>query len=126
MSVAGKAVADAAMMSESAIVSEVQPILAQFNTEIPVRIVKHVPQEIARRIGMNDGDAASGFVFDGKIWLVRSGIGDANALRRVLFHELLHFAMRRFMPTEQYIGTMKDLYDSDKTIRNVANSAFHR
>lgn len=122
---AGSGVSDGEMMSESQIVSEITPILSGFDTEIPVRIVKHVPQEVARLVGMKDGDIASGFVHDGKIWLVRSGISDAGALRRVLFHELLHFGIRRFMPKDQYIRTMKDLYDADKTIHNVANAWSH-
>ena len=121
-SLKGEKVAESDMMTDAEIISVIEPILSQFDTEIPVRIAKDIPKELAGVLGVEDSDAASGFVHGGKIWLIRSGIQDAAVLRRVLFHELLHFGIRRFMSKDQYIQNMKALYDADKTVRNVANA----
>ena len=43
-----------------------------------------------------------------------------------MFHELLHYGLRRFMTRPQYMATIQDLYDSSQTIRDVLIGGFAR
>ena len=57
----------------------------------------------------------------GKIYLVREGLTDTAALARTLWHEMLHFGLRRFMTRAQYIASMGKLYESDGWIKHKAD-----
>ena len=61
--------------------------------------------------------SSSGFTYRGRIHLVRSGLVDAEATANTLFHELLHYGIRRFVPEAQYISEMKKLYRADPWIQ---------
>jgi hypothetical protein len=110
-------------MSESEILDYIVPTLSQFSAEIPVRIIDTVDENLARKLGVEDSNVfPSGFVHNGKIHLVRSGLRDRDALNRTLFHELLHFGIRRFLPKGQYIEVMNQLFESDKAVRSAAKA----
>ena len=60
----------------------------------------------------DDGEPA-GFVMDQRIHLVRSGIESADFATDTVWHELLHFGLRRVMTREQYISELGKLYATE-------------
>lgn len=48
---------------------------------------------------------ASGFVYLDPRALMRGGPADCPALERTVWHELLHYGLRRFSTREQYINS---------------------
>lgn len=114
---------DDKQLSESAIVALIEPILEKFGgADIPVRILESESHLLPVGVGMNDDQVSSGVVFQGRIHLFRDGLADEAAVVRTLFHEMFHYGIRRFMSKAQYIEAMQKLYNSDATIRNVANA----
>lgn len=68
----------------------------------------------------DDAGGASGLVSDGKIHLFRDAIaGTAEAVKTV-WHELLHYGIRRFLTADQYIQQMRALANRDAFIRKQA------
>ena len=107
-------------ISAAELAQVVEERLAKFGHQPPVVIRDSVRDVLGDRAA-NDGHVASGMVHDGKIHLFREGIGDSAAATRTLWHELLHYGLRRFMTKEQYIPAMQKLYDADPEIRKVAD-----
>ena len=70
----------------------------------------------------NDTAVVSGMVHAGKIHLFKEGMGSTSAVTRTLWHELLHYGIRRFMTKEQYIASMQKLYSRDAWIKEKADA----
>ncbi len=51
-----------------------------------------------------ESDGVEGAVYQGRINLFRERLPNAAGVQRTMFHELLHYGLRRFMPKEQFIA----------------------
>ncbi len=58
--------------------------------------------------GVVESDGVEGAVYQGRINLCRDRFPNAAGVQRTLFHELLHYGLRRFMPKEQFIAHTSD------------------
>jgi len=93
-------------------------LLKPFATAIPLRIEDSVI-DVA---GVNEeSNGASGLLFNGSLYLFRNGLANRSDVVKTLWHELLHFGLRRFMTKSQYIEAMNDLYNKDPWIRERAD-----
>lgn len=101
------------MLSIATISQEVEKLVSKFSAPIPV-IIKETG-------GVVDGGTVSGMVSRGKIYLFQDGISDIAGVQISLWHELLHYGLRRFLTKEQYISKLNDLYLKDAWIRGRAN-----
>ncbi|MCX7184920.1 MAG: hypothetical protein NTW90_06770 [Nitrosospira sp.] len=70
----------------------------------------------------DDAGRASGMVKGGKIYLFRDGIAGGHEAVRTIWHELLHYGIRRFLTADEYIKTMRDLAMRDAFIRKNAQA----
>jgi len=107
-------------LSVAAITQIVEDRLQEFVHQPPVLIrdsVTDIPAHSADNAGV-----AGGMVRDGKIHLFRDGLTDSADVVRVLWHELLHYGLRRFLTKEQYIAKLGALYQNDKWIRDTADA----
>ena len=93
----------------------VEEFATKFRHEVPV-IVEDRPADV---LGSAAGaDDAAGMVWNGRVYVFRSGIPDRAELVSTLFHEFLHYGIRRFIPRQQYINTMRQLYEADAWIQD--------
>jgi hypothetical protein len=63
-----------------------------------------------------DNGVTPGFTYKGTVHLVREGLPDRAEVLRTLWHELLHFGLRRFLTRSQYIARLNDFYQPDTWI----------
>ena len=117
-----KPLTEAEMLPTGQIVDTVNQLLEQFKTDIPVTIIDREDDVLpAGPVGNNNVAttewATSGFVYRGRIHLVREGLNDVESVASTLFHELLHYGIRRFVPKAEYIAQMKALFRSDPWIQ---------
>lgn len=101
------------MLSIAAISQEVEKLVSKFSAPIPV-IIKETG-------GIVDGGTVSGMVSKGKIYLFQDGISDIPGVQISLWHELLHYGLRRFLTKDQYISKLNDLYLKDAWIKGRAD-----
>lgn len=104
------------------IADQVTDLLKQFKADIPVTIIDREDDVLPTSPVGNNNVAASewatsGFVYRGRIHLVREGLNDVESVASTLFHELLHYGIRRFVPEDQYISEMQRLYKADPWIQ---------
>lgn len=71
--------------------------------------------------GASDEDGISGANWDGRIYLFRDQLSSRLDVQQTLFHELLHYGLRRFLTRDQFIAQMKKLYDRDTYIKSEAD-----
>lgn len=90
-------------MSVSTLVQLVHNPLQKFATKIPVEV-----RESVTDLGYPE-NGAKGMTVGGTIYLFRDRLGSLADARDMLFHELFHFGVRRFLPREQYTNTMINL-----------------
>ena len=84
----------------------------------------HKPTGIIAESGTSIGESAgiAGATKGKKIYLFRDGISGIDEAVRTLWHELLHYGLRRFMTKRQYISEMNRLYKQDKFLKQRAKS----
>lgn len=117
----GGPVPEAQWLSDGAITQVVEEKLAQFAHKPPV-LVRDSITDVLRNGARDDGLATSGMVYQGRIHLFRDGLADRDAAARTLWHEMLHYGLRRFLTKEQYIAKLNQLYVADGWIRKQANA----
>lgn len=63
-----------------------------------------------------------GAVQGGKIFIVRTAFhrGDTASVVQTLWHELLHYGLRRFLTEDEYTAQMQSLFEKDAWIRQYA------
>lgn len=111
------AIPESEWLSEAAVAQVVEERLAQFSHQPPVLI-----RDSEADVGIVSDAVASGMVRGGKIYLFRDGMADTAEVTRTLWHEMLHYGLRRFLTKEQYIASMKRLYENDAWIKARADS----
>lgn len=106
-------------LPETVIAQEVQDRIGQFAHQPHVRILDSAVGILSN---VTHESGVEGAVKDGVIYLFREHLADRNAVQRVLFHELLHYGLQRFLDDEQYITRMNQLYERDATLRRWADA----
>lgn len=101
------------------IADELEKRIGQFAHQPPIRIRDSA---LGLMPGAQDGDAISGAVYDGVIYLFRDQLGSTAEVQRTLFHELFHYGLRKIYTKEQFIGEMRRLYDQDAWIKSRADA----
>lgn len=117
----GKKLSPEEWLPTGQIVDQVADLLKQFKGDVPVTIIDRESDVLPDDAAASEW-ATSGFVHRGRINLVREGLADSKAVADTLFHELLHFGIRRFVPEDQYIAEMRNLYRADPWIQAKAEA----
>lgn len=105
-------------VTEAAIADEVEQRLQQFAHQPRVRIHPSAAGVLA---GVADQGHVAGAVENGVIHLFADALVDRHDVQRTLFHELLHYGLRRFMTQAQFTEAMLRLHKRDAYIRNEAD-----
>jgi antirestriction protein ArdC len=101
-------------MTEAAVLAEVDNRINQFVHQ-PTIVVRPTAKGVLP--GARDGDAISGAVHDAKIFLFLDQLGSVRDVQKTLFHELLHYGLRRIYSREQFTAQMHKLYQRDASIK---------
>jgi hypothetical protein len=109
-------------LSVGALAQVVEERLAQFRHQPPIVIRDSVDEVDLRGASENDGSVTSGMTMGGRVFLFRDGITDTGEAVRTLWHELLHYGLRRFLNQGQYIAEMQRLYGRDAWIKAKADA----
>mgnify|MGYP000597286454 CR=1 FL=1 len=104
--------------AEAAVLAEVDNRINQFVHQ-PTVIVRSTAKGVLP--GARDGDAISGAVHDAKIFLFLDQLGSVRDVQKTLFHELLHYGLRRIYSREQFTAEMHKLYQRDASIKAFAD-----
>ena len=113
----GSVVPAAERLSAAQLLDVAENVVSQLGHKPPFTILESLSDYTGRA---DDAGGASGMVFGGKIYLFRDAIaGSAEAVRTV-WHELLHYGIRRFLSADQYIQHMRALANRDAFIRKNA------
>lgn len=107
-------------LSEAALAQVAEERLADFAHQ-PKVLIRNTVSDVLGDAARDNG-AISGMVHKGSIYLFRDGIGSTAEATSTLWHELLHYGLRRFMTKEQYIPTMQRLYLQDAWIKQRADA----
>lgn len=106
-------------LSASVIANEVENRIGHFAHQPPVLIVDTA---VGFLPNATRDSHISGAVHGGKIYLFRDELADLNAVKKTLFHEVLHYGLRRFLTIEQFTEKMLDLYQRDGDIKKYADA----
>lgn len=109
-------------LSVGALAQVIEERLAQFRHQPPVVIRDSVDEVDLRGASENDGSVTSGMTHGGRIFLFRDGITDTGEAVRTLWHELLHYGLRRFLLRNDYIAAMQSLYARDAWVKAKADA----
>lgn len=120
-SMGGQEIPAEARMSVGNLAAIVKKHTEQFAEPVPV----HILENASTLHLIEPTEAVEGFpkgvTINGKIYLFRNAIENAADARETLFHEMLHFGVRRFLTEQQYIAAMREFYIKDKDIRFAAD-----
>jgi len=102
-------------LSAREITEVTEELLGQFAEKPEVVVI-----DSAADAGLPQGVEAAGFVKNGRIYLVRAGLGSRTEVVKTFWHELLHYGLRRLLTKDQYIKVMRDLALRDEWLGNKA------
>lgn len=114
-------VPEADCLSVGWISEQAEQLLEPFATTIPLTVLDREGDAPGVAVPADDR-VSSGFNKDGRIRLVREGLPDDAAVLRTVWHELVHFGLRRFLTREQYVRQMNQLFFKDAWIRQHAQA----
>ena len=95
----------------------VEGFVGQFAHQAPVIVLDSAVGVLP---GVGQGDAVAGAVHRGRIHLFLDQIPSRTEAIKTLWHEMLHYGLRRFLTKEQFIAQMLDLAKNDMWIRTEA------
>ncbi|MEK7532821.1 MAG: hypothetical protein AAB542_00105, partial [Patescibacteria group bacterium] len=75
-----------------------------------VQIIDRATDVISGRV---EDNWTSGFNTMGMIYLAREGLANDREVELTIWHELLHYGIRRYIKSEDYISTMAKLARED-------------
>ena len=107
-------------LSQAQFAQVIEERIGQFGHQPPVLIrdsVVDVPHMRQARAG-----SIAGATIGGKIYLFRDANATTAAVVQTLWHELVHYGLRRFLTKEQYITQMHKLYDHDPWVKAKADA----
>lgn len=100
--------------SISEVTQVVDDFLAQFAHQAPVVIADSAVGVLP---GASNNDVIAGAVHRGRIHLFLDQIPSRPEAIKTLWHELLHYGLRRFLTKDQFTAEMTALYRSDMWVR---------
>lgn len=106
-------------LTPSAIEDEIENRLSQFGHKPEVIVLDSAEGVLP---GASNEDGISGAVWNGRIYLFRNQLATRFDVQKTLFHEMLHYGLRRFLTRDQFITQMKKLYARDADIKDVADN----
>lgn len=106
-------------LSEAKVAQTIEERIGQFRHQPPVIVLDSVTDLPHMRDA--GAGAAKGMTFGGKIYLFRDANGTVPEIVETLWHELVHYGLRRFLTKGQYIGQMQKLHDRDLWIKAKAD-----
>lgn len=95
----------------------VQQALAGLANPPPVHVVGRSEEAW---VGAPEGVMGAAVPEDGRIVLVASAHGSADAVVETLFHEMFHLGVRKVLPTPDYVQSMLDLAKRDSRVQKYA------
>ncbi len=101
-------------VSPSAIEDEIEKRLAPFGHKPDIIVLDSAVGVLP---GASDSDAIAGAVHQGRIYLFRDQLATRFDVQKTLFHEMLHYGLRRFLTRDQFISQMDKLYARDADIK---------
>ncbi len=96
----------------------VQQALAGMSNPPPVNVVSR-SEELG--VGTPDGVMGAAIPGEGRIVLVASAHGSADAVIETVFHESFHLGLRNVLSATDYVQTMLDLAKRDSRVQEYAN-----
>lgn len=106
-------------LSEAKFAQTIEERIGRFRHQPPVIILDSVIDLPHMR--QTGAGAAKGMTVGGKIYLFRDANATVADVVETLWHELIHYGLRRFLTKGQYIGQMQKLYDRDLWIKAKAD-----
>jgi hypothetical protein len=106
------ALAIAKRLSLSVIANEVDNRIGKFSQRPPIRIRETAfgePPNTARDVYIAEA------VHDWAIYLFRDRMGELADVQRTLFHELLHFRLRKHLTLDQFTSQVMRLYSKPRS-----------
>lgn len=95
----------------------VQKALAGLSNPPPIDIVARSEEAW---VGAPEGVMGAAIPEEGRIVLVASAHGSADAVVETLFHEMFHLGVHKVLPTPDYVQSMLDLAKRDSRVQNYA------
>lgn len=105
-------------LTPSAVEDEIEKRLAPFGHKPNIIVLDSAKGVLP---GASDGDGIAGAVHQGRIYLFRDQLATRFDVQKTLFHEMLHYGLRRFLTRDQFIAQMKKLYARDADIKAEAD-----
>lgn len=105
-------------LTDAAIADEVEQRIGKFAHQPAIRIRDSA---VGTLPGTAVDDGVAGAVHQGAIYLFRDQLASRLDVQRTLFHELLHYGLRRFLTQDTYVAEMLRLYDRDAAVRRRAD-----
>ena len=106
-------------LATEAIANEVEQRIGQFAHQPRVLIRDRAEGVLP---GATDADGVAGAVHKGVIFLFRDQLATGAEVRATLFHELLHYGLRRIFSRAQFIREMQSLYERDAWVKARADA----
>lgn len=105
-------------LSEAQFAQVIQERTMKFRHQPPI-LIRDSVVDIPHMRNASAGGTA-GATTGGKIYLFRDANATTADVVQTLWHELVHYGLRRFLTKEQYIAQMQKLYDRDLWVRQRA------
>lgn len=102
----------------------VEALAASFASKFPGAPAIRVADKVSDLFPLEDAESdarVSGAVTNGEIVLFLKGLKSLRDAERTVFHELLHYGLRRFLTRDQFITQMHKLYVRDESLRKEAD-----
>ncbi|CAN7366035.1 PLxRFG domain-containing protein [Acidovorax sp. LjRoot117] len=96
----------------------VQQALAGLANPPPIDVVSR-SEELG--VGAPDGVMGAAIPGEGRIVLVASAHGSADAVAETVFHEMFHLGVRNVLPAPDYVQAMLDLAKRDRRVQEYAD-----
>lgn len=95
-------------MSSKAIMKVIDDYMCHFSAPVPVCVV----DRLSDVPDINGRGNAKGVVTKGTVYFIRAGLTGHADVVDTLFHELLHFGVRRLLSRDGYISSIAWLYSA--------------
>lgn len=105
-------------LSEAQFAQVIQERTMKFRHQPPI-LIRDSVIDVPHMRNASAGGLA-GATTGGKIYLFRDANATTADVVQTLWHELVHYGLRRFLTKEQYIAQMQKLYDRDLWVRQRA------
>lgn len=103
-------------------VEEIGAIVADRLAKFPRRPDVSIRESVTDVAPWLEAGSAAGAVIDGKIYLFRDALASAEDVTETLWHEILHYGVRKVLSKQGFIAEMSKLYQADPAIKTAADT----